>query len=233
MNHMGYDALNIADGELRVGLNVFDELKQEARFPFLAANIFFDEKGLPVGKRYLIKEFEGFKVGVVGVASPDCFDEKYLSRTSLVIKDPEEHLRQLLPEIEAKADVIVLLSHLGLAATEDLLGKLSGIDVAIVGHESRSLHSPKFVGKTIVVQGVPKGGSLGVLELRFDRDGFLKGHKGKTTRLTKSIPVDPTVQDLVATYRRERTAARRAAHAKRRKKELMRKNQKFLSMTPE
>ena len=233
MNHMGYDALNVADGELSLGMQLFDQLKQKAQFPFLTANIFLDNEEKPVGQGYVIKEFNGFKVGIVGVASLDSFDRNYLERTSLIINAPEQHLRQLLPEITAKADVIILLSHLGLPATEDLLGKFDGIDVAIVGHDARPPQEPKFVGNTIVAQSVSKGSSLGILELRFDHHGLVKGHKGKSVALSKSTPVDPTVHEHVLKFRKDKTAIRRVVRAKEMKEALMEKNQKLLKMTPE
>ena len=48
---MGYDALNIADGELSFGLETFDKVKKEAEFPLLSANIYKKGKrlGCPTG----------------------------------------------------------------------------------------------------------------------------------------------------------------------------------------
>ena len=72
LNYMGYEAFVVANHEFNYGLDVLCKAHAEAEFPFLAANC-VDENGEPFfGTPYIIKEFEGVKVGLLGFCTPGC-----------------------------------------------------------------------------------------------------------------------------------------------------------------
>jgi len=234
MTIMNYDGLNIADGELSLGLDLFEKLQHEAEFPLLSANIYRRKNNQPVGKEYLVKEFSGFKAGIIGLTSPEYVEENTLIKEEVVVKDPESTTRGLLTKMKSQVDIIILLSHLGKQRTNDLVKNVSGIDVAILGHKLGVMHEVELVDKTIVVHSGLKGKHLGILKLTLDDKGSIVGHKAQLARISKETPVDSAIDSLVKTFEaQKRTSLRKERARKRRERKLREETGGGLNMTPE
>ena len=152
MNLIGYDALNIGEGELSMGTEFLQELKDKASFPFVSANVFFEETGLPLGDQFLIKEFDGIRAGITGVIAPDAIRGKERILGDLTVENPATTLERILPELRKRSDVVIVLSHLGEKATKTLAQQVSGMDVAIVGNDERLSDQPERVGETLILK---------------------------------------------------------------------------------
>lgn len=199
---MKYDALNIADGELGLGLKFFQKLQKKATFSLLSANLFKNEKLL--GQAYLIKKFEGFSVGIIGLVSPAYVNLKLLAAEGLAVKNSEEALQKILPIVKEQADIIILLSHLGRYETNLLLQKAPDIDVAIIGHDPGMLHQPELLNSTIVVHNSTNGKFLGVLDLTLGEKGDIKAHRGYVVGIIESSPSDPEVLALIREFEKKK-----------------------------
>jgi 2',3'-cyclic-nucleotide 2'-phosphodiesterase (5'-nucleotidase family) len=226
---MNYDGLNLAEGELSLGLEFFEGLKEKAKFPFLSANVFLKENNKPVGEEFLIKEFDGFKVGIIGLVSPDFFNQDALIEKNLVIKDPESILKEILPRIRSQTDLVILLSHLGKEGTRKIVKDVPGIDVAIIGHSKGVMSEGELLGKTIIVQNCNKGKSLGILEITLDHNGVIKKYENRVEALTQSTPVDPELLKLIRKFKEKKVASEREKLAEKRKQEL----REQLKLSPE
>lgn len=80
--------------------------------------------------------------------------------------DQHETARRMVDELKGQgADVIVALSHCGLAEDRELARKVSGIDIILGGHCHTTLSEPVMLGSTIIVQTGRFGQYLGQLEL--------------------------------------------------------------------
>ena len=104
---MHYDGLNLAEGELSLGVEFLEKLKQKAKFSFLSANVYLKESNELVGREFLIKDFSDFKVGIIGLVSPDFFNQDFLIKEKLVIggKQPER-LKMLVKNLRLEKEVI-------------------------------------------------------------------------------------------------------------------------------
>ncbi len=71
MNALGYDAMTIGNHEPDFTAARLRELAAEARFPILAANVRDRKTGELFTKPYLIREIDGVKVGILGLAYPE------------------------------------------------------------------------------------------------------------------------------------------------------------------
>ena len=171
MNTLKFDAMTLGNHEFDWGLDALRQLAATAAFPFLAANI-RDEQGcgLPITKPYLILERKGFKLAVIGTTTPDtAFTTKPDYVAGLTFQQPAEVLPQLVQEVRNRgADLIVVLSHLGLDADLVLAQEVPGIDVIVGGHSHTAVTHPLRVNDTIIVQAGSYGAWLGVLELEVD-----------------------------------------------------------------
>jgi 2',3'-cyclic-nucleotide 2'-phosphodiesterase (5'-nucleotidase family) len=179
-------------------LNFFEKLREKTKFPLLSANLYKKEQ--PLGQTYFIKKFVGFSVGVIGLVSPTCFNVEFLAKEGLKVKDPEITLKEILPKVKAQSDIIILLSHLGKNETTLLLQKVSGVDVAIVGHDLGTLNQPEILTKTILVQNSMQGKFLGILDLTIGTKGTIESYTGSMVGITENTPSDPTVLALIREF---------------------------------
>jgi 5'-nucleotidase/UDP-sugar diphosphatase len=107
-----------------------------------------------------------------------------------------------LPELRKKADLIVVLSHLGLSGDMKLAQKVRGIDVIIGGHTHTKLLQPVTVGATIIAQAWEHGKALGVLDLTVKDGKVIKFH-GYLQEIRPTGNADQKIENLVAKYSRK------------------------------
>ena len=171
MNALRFDAMTLGNHEFDWGPAALRAMTEEARFPFLSANI-GDAAGspLPWVKPYVILERKGVKVAVIGMTTPEtAFAVKREYVAGLRFALPEKLLPGIISEVRREgATLVVLLSHFGLAEDLRLASAVHGIDIIVGGHSHTALADPVLSGQTIVVQAGARGLYLGVLELTID-----------------------------------------------------------------
>ncbi len=124
-NEMGYDAVAIGNHEFDWGQDVLADRVDQAEFPFLAANIFFQKKhgnpehnhgGRPHwAKPYIVREVNDVEVGIIGIANPETPSiTNPINVADLMFTDPVEAVNEVLPEAEDEgATMIIVLAHIG------------------------------------------------------------------------------------------------------------------------
>ena len=95
-----------------------------------------------------------------------------------------------------KADLIVLISHLGFTQDMKLLSEVQGIDVCLSGHTHNRLYKPVLIGKTILIQSGCHGSFLGRLDLEII-DGQITDYKHQLIEVEAAIQPDPEVDELI------------------------------------
>ena len=70
MNYMGYDAGTVGNHDIEAGPPVYDQLRTEFRFPWLAANAVNSTSGEPYFEPYAILEAGRRKIAVLGLITP-------------------------------------------------------------------------------------------------------------------------------------------------------------------
>src|SRR6185503_11266851 len=115
------------------------------------------------------------------------------------VEDPLAAARRLVPELRAKCDVLVLLTHVGVEIDAALAGNVPGIDLVVGGHTHTRLDEPILVAcgerKVPVVQAHCYGTRVGVVE--FDWDGSaVRGLKGRLVTIDPArMPNAPDVKE--------------------------------------
>ncbi len=196
LNRLRLDAMVVGNHEFDFGLDVLRQRLQEARFPVLGANV----TGVPELQPWIRLEVQGVSVAVIGLLTPET------GRISVGGADlrlrflaPEQTLAHYLPEMRSQAQLIVVLSHLGLAADKQLAAQVPGIDLIVGGHSHTRLAAPVVVGDTLIVQAWEHGKVLGVLDLQVE-DGRIRQWQGRLEAVPAEGPGDPEVAQLVAYY---------------------------------
>jgi 2',3'-cyclic-nucleotide 2'-phosphodiesterase (5'-nucleotidase family) len=174
MNAMGFDAMVVGNHEFDFGQEVLKKRISEARFPILGANV----EGLDGLKPYVIKELKGVKIALIGMVTDDApLSTHPRNVAGLRFFSPVEIAEKYVRELREKADVVVVLSHIGFPADRVLAEKVRGIDVIVGGHSHTKITKPVSLGKTLIVQAWEHGKALGVLDLMV-KDGKLIGFEG-------------------------------------------------------
>jgi len=193
-NAIGYDALTLGNHEFDNPLETLKEQMNLANFPFLSANIKTRE-GRSLARPYVIKEFKGFKVAVLGLTTKETERIGNPDHTKdLLIQDEVAVAKKLVPRLRSKADLVIALVHLGIydsprRGSKRLASEVAGIDLIVDGHSHTRLDGPLLVKHdasdwtTTIVQAWQWGLVVGKVDLRFGG--------GRVTDLTfETIPVN-------------------------------------------
>ncbi|NEV62673.1 bifunctional metallophosphatase/5'-nucleotidase [Thiorhodococcus minor] len=166
LERIGVDAAVVGNHEFDFGQENFRALAQASRFPFLSANLQAQPEPLPVRPSLVIRGSGGPTIAILGLTTSELLTTTHPRNTKgIQVADPIEVARALVPQLRARADLVVVLSHLGLAADRRLAGAVEGIDVIVGGHDHHVLQPPVIESGTLIVQGGSRGQWLGRLEI--------------------------------------------------------------------
>jgi 2',3'-cyclic-nucleotide 2'-phosphodiesterase (5'-nucleotidase family) len=197
MNSMGYDAMAVGNHEFDHGWPLIEQYREIAAFPILCANA-SGPGGRPLADaEWVLIEVDGVRVGVIGVVTPmtpeitagGCTDGCEFRPAALAV-------RRLLPEVEKKADLVVVLSHLGFEEDKALAKEVPEIDVIVGGHSHTEVKEPVRVGQTIVVQAYEYGKRIGRLELTVE-DGRVTAYTGGLVTVNAALPISGRTRAVV------------------------------------
>ncbi len=192
MNALQFDAMALGNHELDWGRDALQQLRTAARFPFLAANISSTGGGGLEGARpYVLVSRHGVKMAVIGLITAEAaYSTKPTHVADLSFLEPAAVLPELIKRARGEgAGLVIVLSHLGLDADEELARKVSGIDVIVGGHSHTAVTDPVRINSTIIVQAGYYGIYVGVLGLEVDPK------TSKIVRYTTRDVLRPVVAD--------------------------------------
>ena len=170
LNKMGIEGMT-AHWEFGYGPERFMKITEELNYPMLAINAYDEKSDELLFDPYLIKKYDGLKVGIIGVAAtiidkvmPDWFSEgTYFTMGKEELPHYIDKLRN-----EKKVDLVVVLSHLGFPQETKLAKEIDGIDVLLSGHTHNRVHKPALINDTIIIQSGCHGSFVGRLDLEIN-----------------------------------------------------------------
>ena len=174
MNAAGYDAISLGNHELDYGYDNMINLVNAANFPVLDANILSKETGEPLFDTNELFEFEGIKVGVFGLDTPETQTKASpLNVKKITFLDNEELFTCAQNQVDAlKAigcDYIICIGHLGVdeesagRRSTDLIEHVNGIDLFVDGHSHTVYENGNQVKDTLIVSTGNYLNNLGVV----------------------------------------------------------------------
>ncbi|MBV2168297.1 MAG: 5'-nucleotidase C-terminal domain-containing protein [Bdellovibrio sp.] len=176
MQAIGFDAMAIGNHEFDKHWQVLSQQHSWAQFPFLSANIRSAKaQYLPIIP-FIIKEEQNLRVAFLGLTTEDTPFLSLPANTQGLIFDPAIATAQKwIPFLRQRADVVVVLSHLGwcplgnCAAPNDVLlaRAVPGIDLILGGHSHSSLPVPEVENGTFIFHTFEKNQKVGILNLEF------------------------------------------------------------------
>ena len=159
-----------------------------------------------LARPYVIRPWRGKRIAIFGLTTRDLTRIVLFSRNGgVAVSDPVSVARLLVPELRAKADYVIALTHIGVQADKDLAAKVQGIDLIVGGHSHTALTRPAYAGRgsdpwqggTPIVQAGAWGDRLGRTVVSLSG-----GHPiGTTTQLLRVRPADGEDGTLAASLR--------------------------------
>lgn len=164
MNHIGYTAAGVGEGDIAWGVKAFLERVAEARFPIVAANLRDSEgRPLPGVHPHHVVEVGGRRVGIIGLCCRDC---ERPGQTRVL--DPRAALLEAMYTLRASSvDTFIVLSHLGHADDRALAAAVPGIHCILGGHDHVPVSPPDQVGDTLLSCPDADARSVATLSFRF------------------------------------------------------------------
>jgi 5'-nucleotidase / UDP-sugar diphosphatase len=191
-------AVNISERELAFGVDAFKNLKREAKFDFVSANLRY--KGGALANPYVIHTVRDARIAFIGLSgTKDVMrsDSTFLP-DGVSIEDPLTAARRTVAALEGKAEVMILLSTCGDAVDSALAHALPQLDVIVGGRSFRTnADNPWIIEKTRIVRAEHDGRSLGRMNLVFGPQNQVKAYMGTQVELGARIVSDDDMLKLV------------------------------------
>ena len=176
MSDIGYDAMTVGNREFHFTRAGFFAKLSKARFPILCANVRSRSEGtdgsLPVVDHIRTVVESGLRITVFGLTVP-MITQKMLVRkvSAYVFEDPIRTAGSLVPVLRTECDMLICLSHIGIAKDRELAARVNGIDLIIGGHSHVTLPEGERVGETLITQAGWWGRSLGTVTVTMRQGG--------------------------------------------------------------
>lgn len=153
MLELGFDAMTLGNHEFDIYSSTIQEAAKtafaEKSFPLLSANMICDDANYndlkSFVKKYIVKEFDGFKVGVIGLTTPETNFIAFPAPVSFSTEISEILMASLVELKEVGCNYIILLSHMGHHNDVEIAKSSMGIDLIIGGHDHFAFDTPQYI----------------------------------------------------------------------------------------
>jgi len=204
-NAVGIDVAVVGNHEFDFGPEVLQQRLSESKTRWLLGNVTYKGKaGFPGTATSWMIEQGAYKIGFIGLLTPETMLISSAGK-DVSIAPMQDTGAKLASELkEAGADLVIALTHDGLAADLELLRAVKDIDVLLGGHDH--LLTAWYDGRQVVMKAGSQGSHVGVLSLAIDR---VEGRRGPKLVWTPSFDLastadteaDPDVAAKVAVYK--------------------------------
>lgn len=198
LNDLKIDAMT-AHWEFAYGPKAFNQLVDSLDYPMLAINCYKKEDDELAFPPYLMKEVNGLKIGIIGIAAtivdkvmPAHFSE------GLYFTLGNEELPGYIDKVknEEGADLVLVLSHLGYPQELKLADEVDGIDILLSAHTHNRIYEPARVNDTIIFQSGCHGSFLGHIDLTIE-DKKIIDFKHQLVVLDETIEEDKSMKEKI------------------------------------
>jgi len=226
LNLLGCAAFGVGNHDFNYGLDVLYKARQDARYPFLAANIVKYGTDELVFDPYCIREIGGVKVGFIGAPPAGvAFWDRAKVEGRLWFTDIIEAFEKYVPELKRRgADVVIGLPHSGLGGDGEhgptfggysessglppenvglaLARGIPDLDALFLGHTHRDVAMVE--NGVAIVQAEMGARRLAMVHFVLERseNGWQVVSKTPSTLSTEGVPPDPEVLALTAEFHR-------------------------------
>lgn len=205
-NAAGLDVAALGNHEFDFGDEILLERMKASKFAWLAANVVERKTGKPFGGMppFLIRNFEGIKVGLFGI----------LTTTTEASSSPSKQVRfldanktavRIVRQLRAKgATVIIAITHLTMPE-DKALAKVAKVDVIIGGHEHEILQSQSNC--TPIFKMGSDARTLGRIDLNISKaTRKIESIDFAALPVNDAVPDDPTAAAVINEFEKKLSA---------------------------
>lgn len=198
LDAIGFDLGVPGNWEVVFGPSTLKERAAQIGHPLVASNIRDGATGERLFAPWAIRDVGGVKVGVVGFTDPDVPRRQPPAYSEGLVYDDDSELPALVEEVRRNgAEVVVLLSHIGLPKAVELTDRVPGIDLHFSADTHERTYRPIDRNGVWVVEPGSFGSFLGRLDLWVE-GGEIVDKRWELIELTASrFPEDPRVKAIV------------------------------------
>jgi 5'-nucleotidase len=221
MNAIGYDLAAIGNNEFKLkdaedahdaagAQAALAKLIAASHFPWICANATqADGAPLPGVQPFIVKRIGHLRVAFLGLTTGR--SAAYPQTKGLKIIDPVEAAKVWIPKARAEADVVIAVTHDGVADDQRLVHETTGIDAVVGGDSHTYLYQPlawkNAAGEDVpIVQDGEFGVRLGKFDLVFEGDaahGWKLAHYADVLLpVNGELTPDPKLAALTERYAR-------------------------------
>jgi 2',3'-cyclic-nucleotide 2'-phosphodiesterase (5'-nucleotidase family) len=174
MSDAGYDAMAVGNREFHFTQTGFSAKTGLARFPVLCANVRARDEaaGLPVQASIIRTMRSGLRVGLFGLTVAMITERMLVRKVSaFVFDDPLRVAERIVPELRGDCDLLICLSHIGIAQDHRLAATVAGIDLIVGGHTHATLEHGDVECGTFIVQAAAHAKLVGRVDIDLKEGG--------------------------------------------------------------
>ncbi len=166
MSAAGYDCMAVGNREFHFTEHGFQSKLSQASYAKLCANVRpASGASLPVAPSVLLQRC-GITVGIFGLTVPMVVPHSRVAAFSAyVFDDPIQCGVRMAGELRERCDLLIALTHIGLAQDRRLAQEAPAIDIIVGGHSHNKLEHGEVVNGVRIVQTGAHGRFYGVVEL--------------------------------------------------------------------
>jgi cytochrome c554/c'-like protein len=202
MDKLGYDVVTLGEREFNYGQDFLLSTFKKTKIDVVSSNLVYADTKKPFVKPYVIKKMCGARVAFFGLLGTDVKVRTLLSERALEVKDPVATAKALVPELRKKADIVVLLSHIGLTEGQKLTLEVPGIDVMAFGHQVGLFREIAKTNGVINTRAGERGQYIPGVHVVID-DGKISSYDGDVIALDDKVPADEEMNRTVDTFNEE------------------------------
>jgi len=196
MNLAGYDAALLGNHEFDFGRPQVDRYRELADFLYLAGNVQDQNGQLVADAAFRVFTLGRVRLGVIGIANPNTVHlVDPAGVQGLLFSEPDLALRKAQDAMADQADLVILLSHLGLGEDSRLTRQLQGIGLILGGHSQVEIHGLRIKDEIRIMHTGEFGHYVGRVDIYYNvnKKKVVKWD-GELIRTRSSIPEDPAVK---------------------------------------
>ncbi|MFT5378334.1 MAG: 5'-nucleotidase/UDP-sugar diphosphatase, partial [Candidatus Latescibacterota bacterium] len=205
MQEAGYAAMVPGNHEFDYGIDTLRVRVKDLGFPLLAANV--EVVGESPLQKWMLVERAGLHMGLTGLLSPSVQRViNPLLNPGLKIGDPYQALSDMLPELAASTDYIIVLVHMEEEEALQLAQRFPEVDLFIAGGFRRGVgegstpHQILLSNGTRILSTPGRGAFVGRVDLELARtdSGMVElDFAGRLLPLDETVPPDPKAAALI------------------------------------
>ena len=209
MEGIGYDVMAVGNHEFDDGPQGLAAFVDTVSFPVISGNLDLSTSAelKDKVKDHVVLDVGGQKIGIISALATDTVDTSSPGK-DVVFQDEIDSLSADAAALKDEGvNIIIALTHVGLAKDLEIAEKVPGLDLVIGGHSHTLLSNtqekaagpyPTMVGDVPVVQAYAYSKFLGEITLTFDDDGNLISAEGEPILLDASVTPDAAFSARVA-----------------------------------